>query len=143
MESVSCFRQTGCRLQIFSCTQMPLVPLDTEHITTKHGYLEGGLASSWKGHTVKATVSRGRVSSNQHPCVADKPLTRRVSQLQKAALSQATQQAYRTELDRYKLFCDIYSIIPRFPTTCYFSAYLSEQVQYPTVKLYQLYVPST
>ena len=72
--------------------------------------------------------------------MADKSLTRRVSQLQKAALSQATQQAYRTGLDRYKLFCEIYSIIPRFPTTelslCYFSAYLSEQVQYPTVKLY-------
>ena len=60
-----------------------------------------------------------------------------VSQLQKAALSQATEQAYRT---RYKLFCEIYSIIPRFPTTelslCYFSAYLSKQVQNPTVKLY-------
>ena len=72
--------------------------------------------------------------------MADKSLTCRVSQLQKAALSQATQQAYRTGLDRYKLFCEIYSIIPRFPTTelslCYFSAYLSEQVQYPTVKLY-------
>lgn len=74
-----------------------------------------------------------------HPCLADKALTHRVRQLQAAALSPATKQAYATGSKRYKAFCKKYRISP-FPTTqltlCYFAAYLSSQVQYATVRLY-------
>ncbi len=71
--------------------------------------------------------------------MADKALTLRVEQLQAAALSPRTQQAYATGCKCYRAFCRKYCITPS-PTTqltlCYFAAYLSRQVQYPTVRLY-------
>ena len=74
-----------------------------------------------------------------HPCLGDKALTLRMQQLQGAALSPATKQAYATGIKRYTSFCRKYSITP-FPTTqltlCYFAAYLSRQVQHPTIRLY-------
>ena len=74
-----------------------------------------------------------------HPCLADKALTLRMQQLQRAALSPATKRAYATGTKRYTSFCRKYSITP-FPTTqltlCYFAAYLSKQVQHATIRLY-------
>ena len=73
------------------------------------------------------------------PCLADKALTLRMQQLQGAALSPATKQAYATGIKCYMSFCRKYSITP-FPTTqltlCYFVAYLSRQVQHATIRLY-------
>lgn len=71
--------------------------------------------------------------------MADEALTTRMHNLQKAALSHSTRRAYRSGTRRYIAFCKQYSITP-FPTSestlCYFIAYLSDQVQYATARLY-------
>ena len=89
--------------------------------------------------SLPAAHPRSRAKCDFHPRMAYKALTQQVQQLQRAALSQATKRAYKAGFTRYSNFCRKYHITP-FPTTeltlCYFAAFLSKEVQHPTVKLY-------
>lgn len=71
--------------------------------------------------------------------MADQALTKRVIELQRAALSPATTKVYKAGTNQYSRFCHKYHITP-FPTTeltlCYFAAHLSKEVQFPTVRVY-------
>ena len=71
--------------------------------------------------------------------MADRTLNKIRRTLRRTAISDATRQAYKTGFQRYTQFCNRYRLKP-LPTDeetlCFFVAYLSTEVQYPTIKQY-------
>lgn len=71
--------------------------------------------------------------------MADRTLNKIRRTLRETAIADSTRQAYKAGFQRYTQFCHNYRLrlLPtNEETLCFFVAYLSVEVQYPTIKLY-------